>query len=96
MTLHKLSTPYSLITDIDDLVITLVDILNVKTCNIKPTDDHIYLADIYSRHSMYIASSDIRAPTDVWISPDRFYELILDILSGMSAKEAYEKQGYTF
>ena len=96
MTLHKLATPYSLITDIDDLVITLVEILNVETCNIKPTYDHIYLANIYDRHSMYIASSAIRAPTDVWTSPDRFYELILDILSGMPVIEAYEKQGYTF
>ena len=96
MTLHKLATPYSLITDIDDLVITLANILNVETCHIKPTDDHIYIANVYNRHSMYLASSPIRAPTDVWISPDRFYELLQDILTGIPAIEAFNKQGYTF
>lgn len=95
MTLHKLANAYSLITDIDDLVITLANILNVE-CDIKPTHDHIYIANVYDRHSMYIASSPIRAPSDVWISPDRFYELILDILTGMPATEAYIKQGYIF
>ena len=96
MTLHKLATAYSLITDIDDLVITLADILNVGTSRINPTHDHMYVADIYNRHSMYLTSSPIRTSSDVWISPDRFYELILDILSGMPAIEAYSKQGYIF
>ena len=96
MTLHKLATPYSLITDIDDLVITLADILNVKTSYINPTHDHMYIANVYDRHSMYLTSSPIRAPSDVLISPDRFYELLQDILSGMPTIVAYSKQGYIF
>ena len=96
MTLHKLPTAYSLIADIDDLVITLANILNVETCLIKPTDDHMYIANVYDRHRMYLVSSPIRTPSDVWISPDRFYEVLQDILSGMTALDAYSKQGYTF
>ena len=96
MTLHKLATPYSLITDIDDLVIALADIFNVEASCINPTHDHMYIVNIYDRHSMYLTSSPIRTSSDVWISPDRFYELILDILSGMPAIEAYSKQGYTY
>lgn len=96
MSLHKLSTPYSLITDIDDLVITLADILNVDISSIDPSHDHIYIANVYDRNSMYLASSPIRTPSDVWISPDRFYEVMQDILSGMPAIEAYSKQGYIF
>ena len=96
MSLHKLATPYSLITDIDDLVVTLANILNIETCAIKPTHDHMCIANVFDRHNTYLVSSPIRAPSDVWISPDRFYELMQDIFSGMPAIEAYTKQGYTF
>ena len=96
MTLHKLVAPYSLITDINDLVITLANVFNVETWNIKPTHDHIYIANAYDRHSMYLTSSATRTSDDVWISPDSFYELLQDILSGMPAIEAFNKQGYTF
>ena len=77
-------------------MITLADILNIETSLINPTHDHIYITNIYDRHNMYLASSPIRAPSDVWISPDRFYELLQDILLGMPAIEAYSKQGYIF
>ena len=96
MTLHKLSTPYSLITDIDDLVLALADILNVETCCVNSAHDHMYISNIYDENNVYLISSAFRTPSDVWLSPEKFCELILDILSGMPAKEAYNKQGYTF
>ena len=96
MTLHKLAAPYSIITDINDLVITLANTLNVEAYNIKPTHDHIFIANPYDRRSIYLTSSATRSLDDVWISPDRFCELLQDILSGMSVIEAFNKQGYTF
>lgn len=96
MTLHKLSTPYSLITDVDDLVLALANILSIETCCINPAHDHIYISNIYDETKVYLISSIFRAPSDVWISPEKFCELFLDILSGMPALEAYNKQGYTF
>ena len=96
MTLHKLATPYALITDIDDLILALANILNIETFCVNPTHDHIYLSNIYDEANVYLMSSAFRAPYDVWLSPEKFCELMLDIVTGMSAKEAYNKQGYAF
>lgn len=96
MTLHKLSTPYSLVTDVDEIVLALANILNVDTSSINPTHDHIYITNIYDENEARLISSAFRAPSDVCISPENFCELFIDILSGMPAKKAYNKQGYTF
>ena len=95
MGLTHLFSHQSLITEPSDELLTLASFLEIPA-DIDLEDDHIYIANVYDRHSMYLSSSPIRAPSDVWISPDRFYELLQDILTGIPAIEAFNKQGYTF
>ena len=86
----KLHTHESLITHISDEVYNLACLLGIPT-NIRHGDDHIYISSALS-----LESFPIRRTSDVMVSPKVFCEVLMDIKAGLSVRESYKKQGYTF
>ena len=95
MSLQLLSTSARLITDVDPVIINLCEQLGIKTCWIDIEHDHMHLALIDSPE-MFLTSASIRSKEDVYVTPDVFLNILLDIASGMSVITAFEKQGYTY
>ncbi len=95
MSLQLLNSAGRLITDIDPVIINLCKQLSIKTCWIDIEQDHMYLA-LADSPEMFLTTASIRSREDVYTAPDVFLNILLDIASGMPAKLAYEKQGYTF
>lgn len=95
MSLQLLNSPTRLITDVDPVIINLCKQLGIDSHWIDIEHDHMYLA-LADRPERFLTSSSIRVKEDVYITPDVFLNIILDITSGMPTKLAYEKQGYTF
>ena len=93
MKLISLASHQSLITDISDEVLDLADILDIPF-HVERTDDHIYVIDNVEKPSL--GSFIIRNNNDVLITAEAFNEILLDIASGMTVLEAFNKQGYTF
>ena len=93
MGLIKLYSREALITAISDEVFDLADFLGIPT-NIDHADDHIYI--IVFNSTVNISTFINRRASDVMVSPKVFCEILMDIKSGMSVREAYNKQGYTF
>ena len=93
MGLIKLYSREALITAISDEVSDLAAFLDIPT-NIDREDDHIYIRDFNSVVSLDTFHN--RRASDVMVSPKVFCEVLMDIKSGMSVREAYNKQGYTF
>ena len=93
MGLIKLYSRETLITAISDEVSDLAAFLDVPT-NIDRADDHIYINVFNSTVSLNTFNN--RRASDVMVSPKVFCEVLMDIKSGMSVREAYNKQGYTF
>ena len=94
MSLQLLNTSARLITDVDPVIINLCEQLGIKTDAIDG-HDHMYLA-LADSPEMFLTSASIRSKKDVYTTPDVFLNILLDIVSGMPTKLAYEKQGYTF
>ena len=86
----KLHTHESLITPISDEVYNLACFLGIPT-NIRHGDDHIYISSALS-----LESFPIRRTSDVMVSTKVFCEVLMDIKAGLSVRESYKKQGYTF
>lgn len=95
MSLQLLNSAGRLITDIDPVIINLCEQLGIRTCWIDIEQDHMYLA-LADSPEMFLTTASIRSREDVYTAPDAFLNILLDISSGMPAKLAYEKQGYTF
>ena len=95
MSLQLLSSAGRLITDIDPVIINLCQQLEVDSRWIDIEQDHMYLA-LADSPEMFLTTASMRSREDVYTTPDVFLNIILDIASGMPAKLAYEKQGYTF
>lgn len=93
MELIHLFAYQSLITEISDELVTFAAFLDIPT-NIVRDDDHIYIKDFNSAVSLN--TFDNRRASDVMVSPKVFCEVLMDIKSGMSTLEAYNKQGYSF
>ena len=93
MELIELYSHEALITTISDEISDLADFLGIPT-NIDRDDDHIYINNFFTNLSLN--TFDNRRTRDVMVSPKVFCEILIDIKSGMSVREAYEKQGYTF
>ena len=89
----KLYSRETLITAISDEVSDLAAFLDIPT-NIDRDDDHIYISNPFTNFSLN--TFDNRRTRDVMVSPKVFCEILMDIKSGMSILEAYNKQGYTF
>ena len=96
MSLQLLNSAGKLITDVDPVIINLCKQLGIKTYWIILEHDHMYIALANNLKRLFLTTASKRTPQDVYASPDVFLNIILDIVSGMSTKLAYEKQGYTF
>ena len=88
-----LSTYESLITAISDEVRDLASILEIPF-SIDNEDDHIYIKESFL--PLEIESFYTRRSSDVMVSSKVFCEILMDVKSGLSVLEAYNKQGYTF
>lgn len=95
MSLQLLNSAGRLITDIDPVIINLCKQLEFNSRWIDIEHDHMYLA-LADSPEIVLTSAPIRLKEDVYVTPDVFLNIILDIASGMATKLAYEKQGYTF
>ena len=89
---HLFSHQY-LITEISDELINLAAFLEIPA-DIDLEDDHIFIIDKVG--ALSLGSFHVRRESDVLISSKTYSELLMDIASGMTALEAYNKQGYTF
>ena len=93
MELIDLNIYQALITEISDELVTFAEFLDIPT-NIDRNDDHIYINNSIANLSLDTFAS--RLSSDVMVSTEVFCEILMDIKSGMSVIDAYNKQGYTF
>ena len=93
MGLTHLFTHQSLITETSDELINLAAFLEIPA-DIDLEDDHIYILDKVG--ALSLGSFHARRESDVLISNKAFSDLLIDITSGMTILEAYNKHGYTF
>ena len=90
--IHLFSHQY-LITEPSDELLTLASFLEIPA-DIDLEDDHIFIED--KAGVLSLGSFHVRRESDVLISNETYSELLLDITSGMTVLEAYNKHGYTF
>lgn len=83
----------SLIAEISDELVNLASFLEIPA-DIDPEDDHIYIADKVG--ALSLGSFHMRKESDVLIPNKTYSDLLIDITSGMTILEAYNKHGYTF
>ena len=93
MKLAHLFSHQSLITETSDELLNLASFLEIPA-DIDLEDDHIYILDKVGELSL--GSFHARRESDVLISNKTYSDLLIDITSGMTVLEAYNKQGYTF
>lgn len=96
MVLQLRNSAGRLITDVDPVIINLCEQLGIEMSWIILEHDHMYLAQANNPELLVLTTASKRTPQDVYTTPDVFLNILLDITSGMPAKLAYEKQGYTF
>ena len=93
MGLIQLYSHQALITEISDELLNLASFLGIPA-DIDLDDDHIFIVDKVGAISL--CSFHVRRDSDVVISNKAFSDLLIDIASGMTILEAYNKHGYTF
>ena len=93
MGLIHLPTHQSLITNPSDEILNLASFLEIPT-DIYLEDDHVFIIDEVG--ALSLGSFFVRRDTDVLIPNKTYSEVLIDIASGMTVLEAYNKQGYTF
>ena len=93
MKLTRLFSHQSLITEPSDELLTLASFLEIPA-DIDLEDDHIYILDEVG--ALSIGSFFVRHNNDVLSSNKEYSEILIDIASGMTVLEAYNKHGYTF
>ena len=93
MELTYLFSHRSLITETSDELLNLALFLEIPA-DISLEDDHIFI--MYEVGALSLVSFHVRRDTDVLIPNQTYSELIIDITSGMTVLEAYNKHGYTF
>lgn len=93
MELTRLFSHQSLITEISDELLNLAAFLEIPA-DINLEDDHVYIQDKVG--ALYLGSFHMRRESDVLISNKTYSDLLIDITSGMTILEAYNKHGYTF
>ena len=93
MELTQLFSHQYLITEISDELLILASFLEIPA-DIDLGDDHIFIVNKVG--ALSIGSFIMRRDTDVLISNKTYSEILIDITSGMTVLEAYNKQGYTF
>ena len=95
MELIKLAAHESLITEVTSEVSDLASILDIPH-DIEKEDDHIYMHVRGIDSPLQLSSFYTRRGSDVMVSTHVFCEILMDIKSGMTVLEAFNKQGYTF
>ena len=93
MRLKKLYSHESLITEVSPETCDLAYLLGIPVKLYRPAD-HLYITEPYGE--LCLASFEFRRNTDIAVSSKIFCEILMDIKSGMSIIDAYNKQGYTF
>ena len=93
MELVRLTSHQSLITETSAELLTLASFLGIPA-DINLEEDHVYIEGKVG--ALSLGSFPVRRDTDVLISNKTYSELLIDITSGMTVLEAYNKQGYTF
>ena len=93
MGLIHLYSHQALITEISDELLNLASFLEIPA-DISLEDDHIYIVDEVG--ALSLGSFFWRRDTDVLIPNATYSEILIDIRSGMTVLEAYNKHGYTF
>ena len=93
MELTYLFSHRSLITETSDELLNLALFLEIPA-DISLEDDHIFI--MHEVGALSLVSFHVRRDTDVLIPNQTYSELIIDITSGMTVLEAYNKHGYTF
>ena len=93
MKLIHLPSHQSLITEPSDELLNLAAFLEI-TADINLEDDHIFIIDKVG--ALSLGSFHVRRESDVLISNKAYSEILIDITSGMTVLEAYNKHGYTF
>ena len=88
-----LTSHQSLITEPSDELLNLASFLEIPA-DIDLEADHIFIIDKVG--ALSIGSFIVRRDTDVLISNTAYSEILIDITSGMTVLEAYNKHGYTF
>lgn len=94
MELTQLFTHQSLITEISDELLNLALFLEIPA-DIDLEDDHVFII-IAKPRAPSLGSFRVRRDTDVLIPNEIYSEILIDITSGMTGLEAYNKHGYTF
>ena len=89
----QLHSHESLITEISPEVCDLAYFLGIAV-NIHDPADHLFISELYV--ALKLESYEIRRNSDVAVNSKIFCEILMDITSGMSVIDAYNKQGYTF
>lgn len=82
-----------MITETSDELLNLASFLEIPA-DINLEDDHIFIIDKVG--ALSLGSFFVRRGSDVLISNKTYSEILIDITSGMTVLEAYNKQGYTF
>ena len=93
MELTHLFSHQSLITETSDELLTLASFLEIPA-DIYLEDDHIYITDKVG--ALSLGSFFMRRDRDILIPNETYSEILIDITSGMTVLEAYNKHGYTF
>ena len=93
MGLIHLFSHQSLITETSDELINLAAFLEIPA-DIDLEDDHIYILDKVG--ALSLGSFHARRESDILIPNEIYSDLLIDITSGMTILEAYNKHGYTF
>ena len=93
MELIYLFSHQSLITKTSDELLNLAAFLEIPA-DIDLEDDHIYILDKVG--ALSLGSFFMRRESDVLIPNKTYSEILIDITSGMTVLEAYNKHGYTF
>ena len=93
MELTHLFSHQSLITETSDDLLNLASFLEIPA-DIDLEDDHVFIVDKVG--ALSLGSFFMRRDSDVVISNETFSDLLIDITSGITVLEAYNKHGYTF
>ena len=93
MELTRLFSHQSLITETSDELLNLALFLGIPA-DISLGDDHVYIVGNVGELSL--GSFFMRRESDILISNKTYSEILVDIASGMTVLEAYNKHGYTF
>ena len=93
MKLTRLPSHQSLVTKPSVELIDFATFLDIPL-DIDLEDDHIFIID--SKEELALESFRVRRGSDVHVSTEIFCEVLMDIKSGMTVLEAFNKQGYTF